>query len=81
MDQAAEPVPPQDPDIRAMGSAPIVEIIAEYDPFHAKAEWGDLRSELGSRVTTTVIENASHDLFPEQPDAVASAVLGCLPAR
>ena len=51
MDQAAEPVPPQDPDIRAMGGATIVEIIAEYDPFHAKAEWGDLRSELGSRVT------------------------------
>jgi len=31
--------------------------------------------ESGIGVTSTVIGNASHALFPEQPDAVAAAVL------
>ena len=31
-------------------------------------------------MTTTVIDDASHALFPEQPDAVATAVLGYLQA-
>lgn len=62
----------------AAGTAPVFEIIAEYDPFHPKDQWGVLRSHLGSRVTTTVIDGASHALFPEQPDAVASAVIGYL---
>jgi pimeloyl-ACP methyl ester carboxylesterase len=60
------------------GTAPVLEILAEYDPFHPKDQWGDLRSRIGNRVTSTVIENASHALFPEQPDAVAAAVLGYL---
>jgi len=60
------------------GTAPVLEILAEYDPFHPKDQWGDLRRRLGDRVTSTVIENASHALFPEQPDAVAAAVLGYL---
>jgi pimeloyl-ACP methyl ester carboxylesterase len=60
------------------GTAPIFEIIAALDPFHQRDQWGDLRSEFGPRVTTTVIENASHALFPEQPAAVASAVIGYL---
>jgi len=59
----------------AAGTAPIFEIIAALDPFHQKDQWGDLRTQLGSRVTSTVIENASHALFPEQPDAVADAVI------
>ncbi|MDE3204516.1 MAG: alpha/beta hydrolase [Acidobacteriota bacterium] len=60
------------------GDAPILEIIAENDPFHAPEEWGDLRAELGDRVTTTVIQAASHALFPEQPDAVAETIIGYL---
>jgi pimeloyl-ACP methyl ester carboxylesterase len=32
----------------------------------------------GSRVTATIIDGASHALFPEQPDAVASAVIAYL---
>jgi hypothetical protein len=60
---------------RAAGSAPIFEIIAALDPFHQRNYWGDLRAQLGSRVTSTVIEDASHALFPEQPAAVASAVI------
>jgi len=62
----------------AAGAAPVLEIIAALDPFHQRNEWPDLRSELGSRVTTTVIEDASHALFPEQPAAVADAVIGYL---
>lgn len=60
------------------GDAPILEIIAEDDPFHARDEWGDLRAELGGRVTTEVIQSASHALFPEQPDAVAETIIGYL---
>jgi pimeloyl-ACP methyl ester carboxylesterase len=41
-------------------------------------QWGDLQSRLGPRVTSTVIEDASHALFPEQPTAVARAVIGYL---
>lgn len=63
---------------RAGGTAPIFQIIAEYDPFLPKDQWGLLRSEFGSRVTSTVIKDASHALFPEQPAAAATAVLGYL---
>jgi pimeloyl-ACP methyl ester carboxylesterase len=60
------------------GSAPIFQIIAEDDPFLPQDQWGLLRSELGPRVTSTVIADASHALFPEQPAAVATAVTGYL---
>jgi len=62
------------------GTAPILEIIARYDPFHREEQWRDLRIKLGERVTSTVIDNASHALFPEQPDAVAAAVIDYLKA-
>lgn len=57
------------------GTAPILEILAEYDPFHPRDQWADLRTQLGPRVTSTVIGDASHALFPEQPDAVADTVI------
>jgi pimeloyl-ACP methyl ester carboxylesterase len=60
------------------GAVPIFQIIAEFDPFLPKDQWGQLRSELGPRVTSTVIKDASHALFPEQPVAVAAAVTGYL---
>jgi len=72
---------------RAAGTAPVLEIIAALDPFHEREKkWSDLRSQLWPRITTAVIEDASHALFPDQgmavfPDqgmAVASAVLGYL---
>lgn len=56
------------------GDAPVLEIIAALDPFHQRAEWADLRMRYGERITSTVIEGASHALFPEQPDAVAAAI-------
>jgi dienelactone hydrolase len=60
------------------GRAPVFEIIAALDPFHQRAEWGDLRSRYGDRVTSTVIADASHALFPEQPDAAATSIIGYL---
>jgi len=66
---------------RAGGTAPIFQIIAEYDPFLPEDQRGLLRSEFGSRVKSTVIKDASHALFPEQPDAVANAVIGYLRTR
>jgi pimeloyl-ACP methyl ester carboxylesterase len=60
------------------GNAPIFEIIAALDPFHQRNEWGDLRDRYGTRVTTTVIADASHALFPEQPAAVAEAIASYL---
>lgn len=62
------------------GNVPVLEIIAALDPFHRRDEWGDLRACYGERITTTVVEDASHALFPEQPGAVAEAVLGYLRA-
>lgn len=61
------------------GTAPVLEIIAALDPFHIRDEWNDLHRRYGDRITTTVIEHASHALFPEQPDAVANAILSYLP--
>jgi pimeloyl-ACP methyl ester carboxylesterase len=60
------------------GNAPVFEIIAALDPFHQRQEWGDLRDRYGTRVTTTVIADASHALFPEQPTAVADAITSYL---
>ena len=62
-------------DSWACGSVPVLQVIAEYDPFIAKPYWHELRDQLGGRVTAVVIENASHALFPEQPDRLAEAIL------
>lgn len=56
------------------GSAPILEILAELDPFHPKDQWNDLREQLGARVTSVVVPDASHALFPEHGDAVVRIV-------
>jgi len=57
------------------GDAPLLEIIPRFDPFKPQAAWPELSDELGRRVTTAVIDDASHALFPEQPKRVAEAVL------
>jgi pimeloyl-ACP methyl ester carboxylesterase len=59
----------------AAGSAPVLEIIPDADPFKPRACWEELRQQLGSRVTTEVVHDASHALFPEQPDGVVDLVL------
>jgi pimeloyl-ACP methyl ester carboxylesterase len=62
-------------DYWSCGNVPLLELIGAYDPWKPKQYWNELRGELGDRVTTVIIENASHALFPEQPGAVAEAVL------
>ena len=56
------------------GAAPLLEINARCDPFKPQALWSEMHDKLGDRVTTVLIEDASHALFPEQPELVAEAV-------
>lgn len=57
------------------GAAPMLELIPALDPFKPRDKWDELRAEFGARVQAQVIEDASHALFPEQPRAVADAIL------
>lgn len=57
------------------GTAPILELIPEHDPFKPREKWGESRHELGSRVETVIIPGASHALVPEQPAAVVDAIV------
>ena len=58
------------------GHAPLLELIPAEDPFKPKAYWDELKQSYGDRVQTVVIPNASHALFPEQPQAIADAIIG-----
>lgn len=58
------------------GSAPVLDLQAEHDPWRPAATRGGIRDDLGrERVTVVVIPEASHALIPEQPEAVVHAVL------
>lgn len=58
------------------GSAPVLDIQAELDPWRPPETRGGIRDDLGAdRVTVLVIPDASHALMPEQPEAVVQAVL------
>lgn len=57
------------------GNAPLLEIVPDSDPFKPRPYWGELRQQFGDRVTTEIIADASHALFPEQPDRVADVVI------
>ncbi len=58
------------------GHAPLLELIPADDPFKPRAYWGELKQSYGDRVQTVVIPDASHALFPEQPQAIADAIIG-----
>jgi pimeloyl-ACP methyl ester carboxylesterase len=57
------------------GTAPILQIIAESDPFSPYESWRALRDECGDRVTARIVADASHALFPEQTPNVAELVI------
>lgn len=57
------------------GRAPMLDLIGAQDPFRLPATYNENRLEFGERVTVSVVPNASHALIPEQPAAVAAAVL------
>jgi pimeloyl-ACP methyl ester carboxylesterase len=60
------------------GRAPMLDLMAAEDPFRLPATVNENRLEFGERVSVAVIPNASHALIPEQPAAVAAAVLAWL---
>jgi pimeloyl-ACP methyl ester carboxylesterase len=68
-----------DPDsFSGAGTAPILQIIAESDPFSPYETWRTLRDQCGDRVTTRIVADASHALFPEQTPYVAKIVIDWL---
>ena len=56
------------------GTAPLLDLQSDSDPFRVESTRQEMKDEFGDRVTVTVIKNASHALFPEQPRAVAAAL-------
>ena len=68
--QAAEPA-----FFSKAGTAPILQIIAESDPFSPYETWRALRDQCGNRVTARIVADASHALFPEQTPYVAEIVI------
>jgi pimeloyl-ACP methyl ester carboxylesterase len=72
--RAASAATPQD-DWWGAGSAPVLDIQAERDPWRPADTRNGIRNDLGAgRVTVVVIPDASHALIPEQPEAVVRAV-------
>ena len=57
------------------GRAPLLDLQAERDAFRPRATANEIREELGERVTVVTIRDAGHALVPEQPAAVASALI------
>jgi pimeloyl-ACP methyl ester carboxylesterase len=72
--RAASAATPQS-DWWGAGSAPVLDLQAELDPWRPPASRTGISDDLGAeRVTVVVIPNASHALIPEQPEAVVRAV-------
>jgi pimeloyl-ACP methyl ester carboxylesterase len=58
----------------AGGTAPLLELQADQDPFKTPDKRNEMKGEFGNRVTVMLIPGASHALFPEQPAAVVDAL-------
>ncbi|UUX95011.1 alpha/beta fold hydrolase [Aquabacterium sp. J223] len=56
--------------------SPILDLQGAQDPWRPLATRNELKDLLPDRVTVQVIEHASHALVPEQPKAVADAIVG-----
>lgn len=54
----------------AGGSAPLLDLQAECDPFKPPERRNEMRDDFGARVSIALVRNASHALIPEQPEAV-----------
>jgi pimeloyl-ACP methyl ester carboxylesterase len=78
MERAATEATPK-PEWWHAGRAPVLDVQPANDVMTPPASRNRYRDEFGAdRVTMTVIPNAGHALLPEQPEAVAKAVLGYL---
>jgi pimeloyl-ACP methyl ester carboxylesterase len=58
----------------AGGTAPLLDLQADQDPFKTPDKRNEMKDEFGDRVTVVVIKGASHALFPEQPAAVVDTL-------
>jgi len=78
MERAATEATPK-PEWWHAGRAPVLDVQPANDVMTPPESRNRYRDELGAhRVTMTVIPNAGHALLPEQPEAVALAVLAYL---
>ena len=68
-------------DFWSAGDGPVLEIIPESDPFKPYSYWREFRDQYGKRITTRVVTDASHALFPEQSQLVSAAVIPWLQSR
>jgi pimeloyl-ACP methyl ester carboxylesterase len=57
------------------GTAPLLDLQGELDPFKPRTMSNEMREEFGERASVVVIPHASHALLPEQPAAVTAAIL------
>lgn len=58
------------------GTAPVLDLQGAQDPWRPRDTMHDFRRDLGERrVTVQVIDDCSHAMFPEQPEAVVQAVV------
>ncbi|MFC7734565.1 alpha/beta fold hydrolase [Roseomonas sp. GCM10028921] len=61
--------------LRAAERHPLLYVAAAEDAIAAPPSLEELRASLGPRVTRVVVERAGHALVPEQPAAVAEALI------
>jgi pimeloyl-ACP methyl ester carboxylesterase len=67
------------PEWWTAGSAPVLDMLPDSDPLSPPESRDTYVKELGAdRVTVTLIPRAAHALLPEQPEAVAQALLDYL---
>lgn len=71
---AAVKATPQD-EYWSAGTAPLLDVIAEHDPFRPRDTWEDSRIAFSDRATVSVIPGASHALIPEQPGALIREIV------
>lgn len=55
--------------------APVLDLQAGDDPWRPRASCMDVKDALGDKASVVVLPHASHALFPEQPAAVADAII------
>ena len=80
MERVAATVTPVD-DWWTAGSAPVLVIQANQDRIAPPQNADLLKADIGARAAVVRIDGAGHAMLPEQPDAIARAVIAYLQAR
>jgi pimeloyl-ACP methyl ester carboxylesterase len=63
------------------GDVPLLDLVAEHDPFKPRARWQETIEDFGTRASVKLIADASHALLPEQPQAVVDAIVAWMRVR